>query len=162
MKQLEWTFVDKSAWLRGPWDSEPDKLQWTDEATGLPCLVHRGPCGALCGYVGVAEGHPWFEKAYEVPDVTVYGGLTFADFCAETSGPDDHGICHLPEPGEPERVWWLGFDCAHVGDFCPGTQSLLRRHCISEVSGLDLGETYRDLPFVRKQCAALAAQVGAQ
>ncbi len=35
MKTKEWTTEDKSAWPRGPWDIEPDKIQWIDEATDL-------------------------------------------------------------------------------------------------------------------------------
>jgi hypothetical protein len=29
--------VDKSTWGEGPWNNEPDKAQWQDEATKLPC-----------------------------------------------------------------------------------------------------------------------------
>jgi hypothetical protein len=56
----EYRTIDKTLWPRGEWDDEPDKMQWQDEATGLPCLIVRGPVGALCGYVGVPEGHPCF------------------------------------------------------------------------------------------------------
>lgn len=27
--------VDRTGWAAGPWDSEPDKLQWVDEATSI-------------------------------------------------------------------------------------------------------------------------------
>lgn len=54
MERIEYRgVVDKSGWARGVWDSEPDKIQWQDAETGLPCLIVRGPVGALCGYVGV-------------------------------------------------------------------------------------------------------------
>jgi hypothetical protein len=70
VKTMEWTNRDKSEWARGPWDHEPDKMQWQDEATGLPCLIVRGPAGALCGYVGVGPTHPWFGIGYsECPSV---------------------------------------------------------------------------------------------
>jgi hypothetical protein len=50
MKRIEHRgVVDKSWWPRGPWDDEPDKVQWPDEATGLPCMVKRGPVGSFCG-----------------------------------------------------------------------------------------------------------------
>jgi hypothetical protein len=80
----------------GEWNSEPDKIQWVDEATGLDCLMHRGPGGFWCGYVGVAEGHPAFGKDYDSVGVEVHGGLTYADFCQDT-GDESHGICHVPE-----------------------------------------------------------------
>lgn len=95
MQNKQYTTINKSNWPRGSWDNEPDKKQWQDEATGMPCLIVRGPSGALCGYVGVVEGHPLFGKGYDdvripttddesdYPDV--HGGLTFANFCADTS-----------------------------------------------------------------------------
>src|SRR5581483_7299765 len=105
--------VDKSIWPRGEWDDEPDKKQWQDKETGLPCLIVRGGGGALCGYVGVSEGHPFFGKDYgDIDDnLDCHGGITFADFCAHTNDESRH-ICHKPDPGEPDRVWWLGFDCS--------------------------------------------------
>jgi hypothetical protein len=99
MKTIEYRHRDKSDWGEGPWQDEPDKRQWQDEATGLPCLVVRNRGGALCGYVGVPAGHPCFEVDYDdvygtynedytertsgpLPDLEVHGGLTFSDFCA--------------------------------------------------------------------------------
>src|SRR5689334_8643487 len=84
----------------GPWTSEPDKVQWLDDATDLDCLIVRGPMGALCGYVGVPPEHLWHGKGYSQclkagctdewcyehsPEarVRVHGGLTFADSCRE-------------------------------------------------------------------------------
>lgn len=54
-----WTFPERCnrvKWGPGPWDGEPDKMQWTDPATGLDCLIVRNTLGALCGYVGVTPG----------------------------------------------------------------------------------------------------------
>ena len=28
MKTIEYRTIDKSAWPRGEWDAEPDKMQW--------------------------------------------------------------------------------------------------------------------------------------
>jgi len=94
METKQWRTIDKSSWpTRGEWDDEPDKMQWQDEATGLPCLIVRGPSGALCGYVGVAEGHPMFRTHYDAaPIADVHGGLTFSDFCADTDDESRH-IC---------------------------------------------------------------------
>lgn len=57
-----WTTVDKSDWPTGEWHQEPDKAQWIDQATGLDCLIVRGPFGALCGYVGVPQSSPYLRK----------------------------------------------------------------------------------------------------
>lgn len=150
MKTIEYpNLVDKSKWpSRGPWDSEPDKVQWRDEATGLPCLIVRGPHGGLCGYVGVSRSHPGFgqDSSHEsVYNVDVHGGLTFADKC---SG-DHHGICHTVECGEDDNVWWFGFDCAHLGDLTPAWDSRghgrdhLPRHWIRSIGSHEVSQTTR-------------------
>jgi len=64
MQTKDWTTVDRTGWGSGPWDGEPDKRQWQDEATGLPCLIVRTTLGHLCGYVGVPEGHLLHGKGY--------------------------------------------------------------------------------------------------
>lgn len=152
MERIEYrNVVDKAGWpSRGVWDSEPDKIQFADEAIGLPCLIVRGPVGALCGYVGVPEGHPLHGKDYDdAGDIDVHGGLTFANSCSPKA-KEDRGICHKPAPGEPDHVWWLGFDCAHSGDVCP---SLDRADCYGE---------YRDIPYVEAECRKLAKQLASR
>lgn len=207
----EYTTVDKSDWMRGEWDSEPDKVQGIDDATGLDTLIVRGPSGALCGYIGVPEDHPYFGVEYggctqspkceeswcdHRPEsrIEVHGGLTFSGFCHDatrenweqwrtnmqgrrdeavkyprgdsarafqTKGHlmDDYeawaqhqtatAICHLPSEGRPDRVWWLGFDCAHSGDVSPS---------------YDRGDgynTYKDRHYVAREIASLAKQLAA-
>lgn len=151
MQDRDWTFVDKAEWGPGPWQSEPDKRQWTDPDTGLPCLLVRGPGGHLCGYVGVPADHPWYEKDYDAVDVEVHGGLTFADHCSP--GEPEHGICHIVEPGEDDRPWWLGFGCAHLGDLSP---KWARPH---ERDHSDQRDRYRSAQYVANECASLARQV---
>ena len=146
MDVTEYRTVDKSTWTRGPWDHEPDKAQWTDDATRLPCLIVRGPHGALCGYVGVSPDHPWFGKGYDDEAADVHGGLTFSGSCQEGGDPS-RGICHIPAEGQPDNVWWLGFDCAHYRDLIP----LYRSN----------GGTYRDRAYVENECRNLACQAKA-
>lgn len=160
-----WTTIDKSAWGQGPWQHEPDKEQWVDEATGYACLLKRGPSGALCGYVGVPEGHPWHGSGYSpgfhaedgqglspalklLDEVEVHGGLTYADTCQE--GPESETICHVPGPGEPEPLWWFGFDCAHAWDITPKYDR-----------GLHGDSVYRTVEYVKAECAGLAKQAAA-
>lgn len=163
---IEYRTEDKADWGRGAWQGEPDKRQWTDEATGLPCLIVRGPMGALCGYVGVSTDHPAHGKNYDhwsldddgervplapveaaINAIEVHGGLTFAEGCGHGDAPA-RGICHIPGEGEPDTVWWFGFDCAHYGDACPASRS-----------GLLSQGIYRDQPYVEAQVAALAGQL---
>jgi hypothetical protein len=63
-EMLTYKFERDTEYPAGPWDNEPDKAQWIDEATGLDCLIVRNKMGSLCGYVGVASDHPWHGKAY--------------------------------------------------------------------------------------------------
>lgn len=166
----EWSFLDKSAWPRGQWDREPDKVQWVDEDTGLDCLLHRNGGGAWCGYVGVAEGHALFGIGYnqctlaepcdEVfcehrPESSfeVHGGLTYSDFCQHAADgselPPGRGICHIPYTGRPDRVWWLGFDCAHFGDRSPAY----------DFNGWD--DWYKDRRYATQEVTRLAQQLHA-
>jgi hypothetical protein len=137
----------------GPWATEPNKMQWVDAATGLPCLIVRGPLGALCGYAGVYPGHPFHKHHYDAVDVDVHGGLTFSDGCAH-SADESQGICHIPEPGTSDDVWWFGFDCSHCDDFVPGMDHLFmtRLSLRQEVA-------YRDVNYVAAQVTSLAAQL---
>ena len=217
METKEWRHTDKSGYGPGEWQDEPDKVQWVDEATGLPCLIVRGPVGALCGYVGVHASHPWFAVSYSscsnkipceesycdhVPSnyVQVHGGLTYSNFCMDSTREqweafrkrinspehlaevakyprgdaaqyeqrmrpfvDDfegwlrqreaRSICHLPGPGEPDRVWWFGFDCAHYGDIAPS----LREFGLGSLTYG--GESYKNIRYVKDQVASLARQL---
>lgn len=162
MSEQKELVVDKSDWARGPWDSEPDKLNWVGRA-GLDCMIVRAPLGHLCGYVAVLEGHRFFGIGYgscaQRPPcgedycehgadnaVRVHGGLTYADKCGGS-------ICHVPEPGRSENVWWLGFDTAHSGDYSPG----MSRH--GEMFAAHPGETYKTVAFVRAEVERLAEQL---
>lgn len=152
------THKDKPEWGEGPWQEEPDKIQFVDRATGLPCLIVRNHAGALCGYVGVPEGHKAYQTHYDhelLRDISVHGGLTFAGPCS--GGDESTTICHVAEPGEPDNVWWLGFDCAHLGDLCPAMDARSRKLGIPPLSGQ--GDKYRTVNFVKRHIAKLALQL---
>lgn len=216
METIENHTYDKAGWGEGPWQSEPDKRQWQDEATGLPCLIVRGPVGALCGYVGVPLEHPayglscdgtpdkehrahlaairermriafkekngienheavcealttdWPEgpstvlgAGERIAEIDVHGGLTYAGACFGN-------ICHVPGDGEPDNVWWFGFDCAHCMDLCPRMEMTRREMnqrmppppgmaAIFERARED--DVYRDIAYVTAECASLAQQL---
>ncbi|KVT60618.1 hypothetical protein BGV56_00830 [Burkholderia ubonensis] len=158
-----WTFLDRSEWGSGEWDSEPDKVQWTDEATGYACLLHRGGFGHWCGYVGVPPSHPMYAREYSdiyenVVVLDVHGGLTFSDHCDPLHDEETgRGICHVPEPGSPDDVWWLGFDCGHAFDYSPGAAARLKAFA-PELPRLT-HEIYRNMAYVMQQTRELAAQL---
>lgn len=153
METREYRNCDKSEWGDGPWMNEPDKLQWQDDATGLPCLIVRNShmTGSLCGYVGLPSNHPDAGKGYDDVDVEVHGGLTYSDFC-QPHADESIGICHVPAPGESDRVWWLGFDCSHAFDLSPAMRAFSRPD----------GDVYRDIDYVKGQVTHLAAQLKAR
>lgn len=151
MKRIEYRNVhDRTGWPRGPWDTEPDKLQWPDAKTGLPCLAVRGPFGNWCGYVGVPPGHR-LHGSIRPEDVHPHGGVTFTAPCS----PDHAGVCHVPDPGEPDDVWWIGFDAQ---DYAPGMVAGMRS-VMPQLPAFLCSGTYRNLKYVRRKCAALAQEL---
>jgi hypothetical protein len=139
--------VNRNGWPAGPWDAEPEnRVEWRHE--GVPCLLVRHPrYGHWCGYAAVEPGHPWHGKDYDDVPVDVHGGLTYADKCGAIPA-----VCHVPQPGEPDDVWWLGFDCAHARDMSPGMWGPGMWWRVSD-------EVYRDQRYVQQQTDALAEQV---
>lgn len=135
--------LDKSGWKTGPWQNEPDKVEWIDEATGLDCLIVRHqPLGHLCGYVGVLENHPLCGVDYNDVGLDVHGGLTYSSLCRGL-------ICH----DSPNHPWWFGFDCAHLGDMSPNYPDFVG------VQSWRKDDVYRDIEYVKEQCRSLARQL---
>lgn len=73
---------------------------------GYSCLIVRQPMGYLCGYVRIPNNHPLYLKSlweYTLDEqIECHGGITY------TGGMK-----------EIDSGWWIGFDCAHFGDFVP-------------------------------------------
>ncbi len=160
--------IDKSTWGEGPWQAEPDRAEW--EHAGLPCLAIRNRSGVWCGYAAVPPGHPSHGQDYNDVPVEVHGGLTYGSLC------DGH-ICHVPKPGDPDDVYWFGFDCHHGGDFGPGMHARTR-HYGGAFSDVDYDhasavatreahpdrwdvDVYRTLDYVQGETNRLAEQLAA-
>ena len=140
----------------GQWNDEPDKVQFQDVETGYPCLIVRGPLGALCGYVGIESTHPLYgmDSSDERADVFAHGGVNFSGKCRPTDDPAQ-GVCHLPAEGETDDVWWFGFDCAHSGDIIPGPDTVFG----GEDMRFTVGDTYKSIKYVKSEIADLAGQL---
>ena len=112
----------------GEWDKEPDHERWTDTATGYDCVIKRMGAGHLCGYVGVGEDHQLAGSTdtLEMYSLDVHGGVTYSS------------RMEAADPG----LWYIGFDCAHLGDKQPG-------YAWS-------GGTYRNFGYVKKEILSLA------
>lgn len=153
-----YTFVDRTGWAEGPWDDEPDKVQWTDPVTGLPCLIVRhGYMGHLCGYVGVPPGHRYHGVMWsDLPNDSPTWNVNYSAFCQH--GDEHDSVCHVPDPGEPDDVWWFGFDCGHYNERQPGMEAALDSlgSPLAHDSWLTARE-YRTVDYVMKRCAELAA-----
>ena len=159
--------IDKSAWGPGPWQDEPDRVDFVH--AGFACLARRHPAhGYWCGYVGLPPGHPLHSKIWSetdaVGDLHAHRGINYSALCC-------NDICHIPQPGMPAEVWWLGFDTGHAFDQSPGTDARLREaaaaaHAVGapwadelDRNEINRMEVYRDLPYVRHEIEALAEQV---
>lgn len=119
-----------------PWLNEPDSLRFIDELTGLECYIWRHPAlGSLNGYVIIPKNN----KLYGIYDgdeilnnIEVHGGITFSGIRKEI---DEYAI---------------GFDCSHAGDLSPKMSSDILAY---------LGDTYKDIEFVKAECRSLAKQL---
>lgn len=131
----------------GDWNNEPNRLNWTH--AGLDCMIIRNPrLLHWCGYVGLRPNHSCFKKRGDDVNVEVHGGLTYARDC------EGH-ICHITDDPS-EKIFWLGFDCAHYGDLSPGFSDLSSR---LPASRYGLFETYRNLAYIVAETNSLAEQL---
>jgi hypothetical protein len=164
--------VDKSTWGAGEWQNEPDRVDFVH--AGFACLALRHPeHGHFCGYVAVPREHP----LYGLPHDEISGGIDF-HMGINYAAPCDEGglVCHVPAPGMPADVWWIGGDFGHWQDVCPARDARLRETAAAARSrGLaDMAalferviETpgvmvvYRALPYVRHEIESLAEQLRA-
>ena len=76
-----------------------------------------------CGYLSLPEEHIWNGLHYDDIPIKCHGGLTFAD--THIAGLDK---------------FFVGFDCAHLGDISPGNK--YDRHS---------NGTYKTLTYVMKE-----------
>lgn len=155
--------VNRTGWPKGVWDQEPDRVDFKT-ASGHAAIALRHPSGHWCGYVAVPPGHPAYENAGE-NIVDVHGGINYASKCVGK-------VCHVPEPGEPADVFWLGFDFAHCQDEHPKANDEQWTRWAKDgrtaywgpkATSLDGQEkgVYRDLAYVRAECESVGRQLAA-
>ena len=144
--------IDREGWPPGPWDGEPDRQHFTTEY-GFYGLIVRNTLGNLCGYVAVNNDHPWHGVEYDNIEggdggyIDCHGGLTYS--------ADNHKVIGIK--GE-DGLWWVGFDCAHLGDLVPKMEGLKESDPVmASLKGTMSSETYKDFKYVRK-CVELLAQ----
>lgn len=161
-----------------PWLNEPEHDEFIH--AGLRCRLVRGPLGAWCGYVALPPGHPlhsieynepspalaqaWSERLLEKDDVERTSVITLME--GMIGQLPDAGLPATPEQaisvhggvtysarrkGEPEGLWWFGFDCSHCYDFVPDLHSFMEHD--------DHGLVYRTIEYARDEVKRLAEQL---
>lgn len=125
--------------VAGPWQNEPDEYHW--QFRGLKCSIIRcRETGCWAGFVLVDP--PIY---IDTKKLIVHGGITFEQIRWNIF-----------------TSYWIGFDCAHWGDFCPQVAAILaensNRAFANSYSAL-ANRFYRDMPFVIEQTEKLAQQV---
>lgn len=137
--------------LMGPWMDEPDRVEFNHK--GFACLLIRHPSlFHWCGYVGLSPDHSYFDK--EDPDdanIDIHGGITYSKKCKGA-------VCHIPKEGEKEDLFWLGFDCAHLGDNSPG-RDFFMIFATGRPSAMNAMGKYRDVKYVQSETKSLAEQL---
>lgn len=103
----------RSEWSSGPWQEEPDLVEWRLGGVSYPLLIVRGEAGVLCGFVGVPETHP-LHGTFLRDDAT----LTSPDLPEVISATRPCGQVFIPT-NEPPTCWWLGFHCGSDREFVP-------------------------------------------
>ncbi|WP_054118349.1 hypothetical protein [Porphyrobacter sp. AAP60] len=157
----------------GPWKDEPDRVAWTDAATGYACLILRQKDGTLAGYVAIGSSHPlWGYEHDAIPPelgIRPHEGIDYAALCNQ-NGPPALQICHVRHvtrvqqsapmasdsdaAGSPD-AWWFGFTCDKDGDLLP--KGNFRNDKNREVGP----RVYRDIGYVADQVVHLADKLWA-
>lgn len=168
MNSVTDTYIEDrvTKWGDGKWNNEPDRGQWLDPVTGLPCLFLRVPdMGHLCGYVGVDHTHPLYgmlnsDEAFD-PDYVLdcWGGVTWTSMEDKLEGdaPVRFRFAFNNETADRRPFYLIGFDCAHYMDLVPGMEMYSKRYNLPrlEFPGEPRNE-YRDVNFVMHECTKLA------
>ncbi len=147
----------KLAWFGyGEWVEEFDQIEFTYEY--YKCLVVRvvkkEPFavdehyfgGHLCGYVQIPKRHPLYSKDWDEIDLDCHGGIT----CNENH--EEH---------------WIGFDCAHSGDYVPSMEKFRKENKINELFPIPKESSmyslfhpvYRNILFVMNECRIIVDQL---
>lgn len=139
--------IDRIHWGPGPWDGEPDELEWVTLVGYLGYLNRGSLHGGLNGYVAIPRGHSLFGRNYdELPPLKVHDGVSFSE-------PTPPG--RKPEKG----LWWFGFSGATGLDFMPAMRARFRQLGHEFPKLLDRVDRYRTVEFMRSEAERLAFQL---
>lgn len=128
----------------GEWNNEPNVVEWqqgygvveavSDNTTTVGaldlydcCILRHPSMGHLCGYVRIPTDHFFFSLTDMDAVIDAHGGITYD----RTEGDDR----------------WIGFDCAHGGDFVPSIGTMLQ------------DESYRNVEYVKREVTKIVNQL---
>ena len=84
---------------------------------GLRCVVILSSRGHRCGYVGISTDHPLYGVGYrqKIKNIHELNGKCPED-CFDVHGGITYSNVEKDYPVENNKLWWFGYDCAHVDD----------------------------------------------
>jgi hypothetical protein len=143
------------------WVAEPDFENAILEPSSLDCRLYRNDfTKTWCGYVRLPPDHPdaGLLRAQADAHYDVHGGISYAG-----EAPLSHWDIFDGH--------WLGFDCAHAGDYQPGMVDMWNEIIAQEpeesarIEALFQGlyhaerDVYRTIAYARREVRRLAKQV---
>lgn len=132
--------IDRSRWLSGPWDDEPDRLWWVSRDGQRLCRLQRSDItGTWAGYVEVTiNPRPTDPIPIDIDTLRVHGGITYCELI-----------------GGPIRAWWIGFDCGHATDIQPAMMADWPQHLLDSMVYWTVGMAIAETERLARQVAAL-------
>lgn len=143
----------KLSWFGyGEWVEEFDQIEFTYEyykcliirvVTREPLSVNENYLGGhLCGYVKIPKRHSLYDKEWDNMDIDCHGGIT------SNQRHEEH---------------WIGFDCAHSGDYVPSVEKFRKENKIHELFPIqkefNMSPVYRNIEFVMNECIKIVDQL---
>jgi hypothetical protein len=129
--------VDRQGWAEGPWDHEPDQLEWLEQGVYC-CLSRQRVTGRWQGYIALPETHLWHKSSYRSLNkhfgdkLPAHGGVSYSRF---------RGSYPFRYADVSKEHWIIGYNCGHLGDLQPGIQAR------NPDPLLYLGLVYRNLSY---------------
>lgn len=109
---------------------------------GFSCDVKATEAGFRCGYVTIPKEHKYFKLHYGDIPIECHGGLTYSKL-------------------SKEKLWIIGFDCAHLDDAKdPSLMSEFYRE-FHEISGYPCNDlkSIKSLKYCIRECESIVDQV---
>jgi hypothetical protein len=126
-----------------PWDREPWRQEFIYK--GFHCMILKHlSLKHLCGYVAVPIKTYNMLSKEKMFFVHVHGGITCSEIGNDTT---------FPKSFDGSDMWWLGFDCAHIGDLVPSLYEIEHNYPYHD------NEKYKNSEYVRNELESMVDQI---